>query len=226
MSNRYFTVTNVIGQTTKPIEFATNHNIAQLYCNGIYLHEVFPLDEILTTEKNLFGEIYSILCSEGQIDNFNLGPVHSLFEVETYEKFGLNIVQNNYLMDFASYYNRTDLLEWCANSGMEFKYTCDAIDWASANGHTETLNWWFNSGLNLIYSNYAMDMASKHGHVKILKCWINSGFELKYTRLAIYNAFFNNKFESLIWWTKSGLKIPYCNEEIAEYIRKNCIRCH
>ena len=41
----------------------------------------------------------------------------------------------------ASENGNMDILGWYKNSGLEFKYTADAIDWASQNGHVNILNW-------------------------------------------------------------------------------------
>ncbi len=43
-------------------------------------------------------------------------------------------------MNYASGFGHVNILDWWKNSGLELKYTCDAIDNASANGHTNVLD--------------------------------------------------------------------------------------
>jgi hypothetical protein len=55
-------------------------------------------------------------------------------------------------MDWASQYGHVAVLEWWKNSGLECKWSKDAMDWASCCGHVAVLEWWKNSGLECKWS--------------------------------------------------------------------------
>jgi hypothetical protein len=68
-------------------------------------------------------------------------------------------------MDHVSQAGHGTLLDWWKHSGLECRYTDNAMDWASQNGHVVVLDWWKHSGLECRYTEYAMDWASDNGHV-------------------------------------------------------------
>ncbi|KAI9217509.1 hypothetical protein BC828DRAFT_418058 [Blastocladiella britannica] len=78
-------------------------------------------------------------------------------------------------MDDASRNGHVDVLEWWRNSGLELKYTRQAMDDASCNGHVDVLEWWRHSGLELKYTHQAMDQASNKGHINVLSWWQQGG---------------------------------------------------
>ena len=100
-----------------------------------------------------------------------LGPVHSLFDPDTYTKFGLKIEDNEYIVDFASRANNIQFLDLWKKSGWKLSYTSDSLDYASARGHIDVLNWWINSGFELLYTSNAIDLAFESGHIDILDLW-------------------------------------------------------
>ena len=67
--------------------------------------------------------------------------IYSLYDLETYKKFELDIIKNYYIVDFASRYNNLSFLEWFKNSKLELNYGYDGIDTASWNGHVDVLEW-------------------------------------------------------------------------------------
>ncbi|BCS82736.1 putative ankyrin repeat protein [Cotonvirus japonicus] len=139
---------------------------------------------------------------------------YSLFDVKTYNKFGLNISDNKYLANYASKHCRIDVLEI-----LKFVHTiipCDfnSMDWASEHGHTSVLNWWlnyfknhkYNNTLDIkkIYSYESLDLASKNNHIEVLDWWLNSKLVCKYDK-ALQYASKNKNLLVLDWWKNSGL---------------------
>jgi hypothetical protein len=66
------------------------------------------------------------------------------------------------------------------------------MDWASRYGHITVLDWWKSSGLECKWSENAMDGASSEGHVAVLDWWFNSGLELKFSHLSLRHASVRN----------------------------------
>jgi hypothetical protein len=79
---------------------------------------------------------------------------------------------------------------------------------SSSRGHVEVLDWW--SGLELKYTDEAMDWASRYRHLEVLQWWKRCGLELKYTDEAMVGASIYGRVEVLQWWKESGieLKLP------------------
>ncbi len=70
------------------------------------------------------------------------------------------------------------MLDWWLSSGLELRYTEDAMDSASENEYIQVLNWWLTSGIpDLKYrpeliKNYSQD---------VQKWWHTSGLPLRRT---------------------------------------------
>ncbi|ORZ36340.1 hypothetical protein BCR44DRAFT_73414 [Catenaria anguillulae PL171] len=99
------------------------------------------------------------------------------------------------------------ILDWLCASGLDVKYSQDAMDFASQHGNLEVLNWWRTSGLELKYTEAAMDLAPDH---KVLDWWLNSGLELKYSTKAMD---FQQDRKMMDWWRNQhferGLQLKY-----------------
>ena len=50
-----------------------------------------------------------------------------------------------------------DALDWWKQSGLECKYSTEAMDIASSRGHIDDLDWWKQSALECKFSEWAMD---------------------------------------------------------------------
>lgn len=114
------------------------------------------------------------------------------------------------VIDKSSEYGAIASLEWWKNSGLELRYTENAMMNADCFGkeeeQIETLNWWRNSGLFLKYNERCIWYASRDGDVKILQWWQSSGLLIKYDARAMDDA---NNCEVLEWWVHSGLELRY-----------------
>ncbi|KAI9345520.1 hypothetical protein DFJ73DRAFT_490080 [Zopfochytrium polystomum] len=105
-----------------------------------------------------------------------------------------------------------EILQWWRDSGLETRYTEDAMILASGNGQIWNLQWWKDCGLPLKYSARAMSEASKMGWTHVLQWWKDSGLELKYDEAAITFASENGNVRVLQWWKDSGLPLEYDTE--------------
>ena len=165
-----------------------------------------------------------------------LGEKYSLYDPKTYEKFKLNILDNDYLLDNASSEGRIDVLNWWINSGLNLFYSFRGFDTAAKNGHVDVLDWWdkhitinyftyvmdiasengcvnvlewCKNSMTQIYTIDAIDKASANGHIDVLDWWKNSGLGLKYTPYAIDVASANGHIDVLDWWKNSKLELKY-----------------
>lgn len=181
--------------------FTTINNITEFYGYGIYLYEVF-----LPTSDPDFKMVVDPAGNKYRANKIILGKKYSLFDVETYKKFNLNIMDNLELINFASANGLVYILEWWKASGLKLYYNENAINFASRNGHVNVLEWWKTSGFRLYYNKYAMDWASLTGHVDVLEWWKNSRLKLQYTGYAIIWASRYDCTAVLEWWRTSGLE--------------------
>ena len=125
--------------------------------------------------------------------------VYSLYDIKTYQKFGLNILENAYIVMHACQNANLEFLDCFLGSGLELKYNEWAITRACKNGHLGVLNWFLDSGLKLKYNEGAITGASKYGHLDVLDWFLDSGLELKYDEGAI-NAASKNGHENVLNW--------------------------
>lgn len=123
-------------------------------------------------------------------------------------------IYSDVVIDTASEYGSVAALEWWKNSGLELRYTEDAMIRADHFGDEEeqiiTLNWWKNSGLPLQYDETCILLASYYGYVKILQWWLDSGLSLRYDTKAMDDA---RDREVLDWWLQSGLELKYTRND-------------
>ncbi|YP_004894132.1 hypothetical protein MegaChil _gp0081 [Megavirus chiliensis] len=192
------------------VEIPKNHPEIKFYnaneYNNKYLKNgpIMPESDILLDEGNNSGEYYSNV--------FKILETHSLFDIDTYLKYDLNIEDNDHIIDFASGYGNIKFLEWYLSSGYTLKYSELALFPNSDN--MEISNWWLNSGLELKYNHRAIDNLSSAGDINVLNWWLNSGLELKYTEHSLtcyYNKDEDKNIQLLNWWINSGLEIKYDN---------------
>ena len=145
------------------------------------------------------------------ISNFILdaSTKDNIDELNWWKDSGLELKYSKNAIHYASANGNFDVLNWWKDSGLELKYSENAIHYASKNGRIDVLNWWKDSGLELKYSKNAMDYASRDGHIDILKWWKDSGLELEYSEEAMDYASTDGHIDILNWWKDSGLELKY-----------------
>ncbi|BCS83282.1 putative ankyrin repeat protein [Cotonvirus japonicus] len=156
-----------------------------------------------------------------------LGEKYSLFDISTYERFGLNIDDNRFILKFAIELKNMQFIEWWYKNGRTFESdSCYIMDLLSENSMIEVLNWCLNSHLennkDLDYSEKAVDLASKNINIDVLDWWLNAhlkdGIKLRYSDDAIDLAYENTSINVLDWWLnahlKYGIKLKYSENAI------------
>jgi len=181
--------------------FTDLENLHKFYGYGVWLRVVIIPGNAVMVEDPSGGK--------WRADKIILGHKHALFDVETIKKFNLEV--NEHFIACASGGGHVDALEWWKSSGLELKYSSDAMYWASENGHVDVLEWWKSSGLPLKYTMCAINHASRCGHVDVLEWWKNSGLDLKYDERSMDYASRNGHVSVLEWWLRvhksSGLPL-------------------
>jgi len=193
--------------------FTDLENLDKFYFYGVWLRVVsVPEDGIMVKDPS---------GGKWRADRIILGDKYALYDVDTIEKFDLSVDEN--FIKHASMNGCVNFLEWWRSSGLELKYTVDAIDYASQNGHVNVLDWWLKAhnefGLELKYTD-AIDWASSKGHVDVLEWWLKvyneSGLELKYSCSCMDFASKNGHVDVLEWWLKVhksyGLELKYTDD--------------
>ncbi|AZL89856.1 ankyrin repeat protein [Megavirus baoshan] len=182
------------------VYFFNLSNIKNHYQNGIFLH-------VVETPKKCYKfNNRSVYHS----NKFRILETHSLFDINTYLKYDLNIEDNEHIIYFASFYKNIDFLEWYISSGYKLKYGKNIF--FPRNDNLDVSNWWLNSGLELKYDHIPLDYSSKYRYFKVLDWWLSSGLELKYTEESLSFDIIkdeNKYIELLNWWINSGLKLKY-----------------
>ncbi|AGF85765.1 repeat protein [Moumouvirus goulette] len=185
-------------------------NIKHHYKDGTLLHFV----EI--------PDINFLDCDKYHSNIFKIIETHSLFDIDTYLKYDLNIEDNDYIIDFASDNRNIKFLDWYVSSGYKLKYSENAF--FPTRDNLDVSNWWLNSSLKLIYDHRSFDFASQHGYIQVLDWWINSGLELKYTKNSLSYFYYLEDEDECIkildWWINFGLEIKYDEYQI-EYAMMN-----
>lgn len=126
--------------------------------------------------------------------------IYSLFDDQTYQKLGLNMEYNIFLVNNASAHGNLNFLNKWEKSRWKLKYSTDTMDLASQNGHLNILKWWKQSGYKLKYTSYAIDWACEYGQLDVLVWWFQSGLEIRCTQNAIKLAFLNRHHHIISWW--------------------------
>lgn len=141
-----------------------------------------------------------------------VGNAYSLFDPDTYSKFGLDIKENEFIVshairqgDFGTLGKLKELGFMTESSNLELVvgYPKLLIDKASNDGNVKMLDSWIKSGIKLEYSHKSMDGASAKNSVKMLNWWKNSGLVMKYSTDSLYFASAQVYVDVLCWWANS-----------------------
>lgn len=186
--------------------FTTAEYINNYYAYGCNLRQVIlPQDDI----NFRIVRVGNSFCANRII----LGEKYSLYDPDTYERFGLHIEDNNQITKLASAEGNLEFLCKWKKLGITGHRSAARVDLASENGHVAILDFWFKTG-KMFYSTKAIDAASRNGHVDVLAWWLKSGLKLKYTNLAVDWACAFGRTDILEWWKNSGLEIKYSDNAI------------
>ncbi|AFX92140.1 putative ankyrin repeat protein [Megavirus courdo11] len=211
MNNIFVTVRDSLVKERKPLNlhFTRLQNVVDQYPSGSVLrivsipYEELPKITIGMSQRIIFRKNPKILSSNKYI----IGESYSLYDITTYQKFGLNIADNKFIVDLACKEGNIDFLKWWILSDIPLYYSENAIKYACQNANIDILNWWLESNLPIKYSYTALDCY--HTDVNVLNWWINSGLELKYTEKTMDII----KFPKILdWWINSGLELKYSSE--------------
>lgn len=198
--------------TSKSLKGDSFVSTGQLITTLEYIPKFFfigvDMYEIKLPSKNLLIERDPDVCG-WRTNKIILGKKYSLFDPETYKKFGWKMEDNHHLVDNASATGNIDFLNYWIKTGLNLKYSVEALVRASENGHVNVLNWWLASKLEMRYTENAMDWASMNGHIDVLIWWLKSGLPLKYSECSMDWASERGNTEVLIWWKNSGLTLKY-----------------
>lgn len=182
-------------------------------------YDLHNIDDISYIFKNINSNIRYFVTRAAMAGNL---------EILKFVKNTMTDFENfiNFIVDFACYNGRANVLEWLQNSKIDFKYNESSIMFASRGGHVNVLEWFKNSGLEFKHDHSAVEGASLCGHTNVLEWFKNSGFKFKYSPVAIVRASGGGHVNVLEWFknsgsdwfknSKSALKqIRFCAEEIA-----------
>ena len=215
------------------ISYTTLENLHLLYNYGstlgnynAFIKAVKVPDDALVIENDLFNNNIK------RSDKLILRYEYPLYDMKTLKHFNIKITKDyinvvcilnkvdilkslkkcnkefeydHWAMDYASYYDSIEVLEWWKHSELPLKYSKNALEFASAMGYIRVLDWWRKSGLTMIYDNTAVDHAVLNGKIEVLKWWVDSGLPLKYSE-DVHNTLVRN-YEVIKWWKYSGLSL-------------------
>ena len=104
----------------------SKYDIVKYYCNGPFL-----------VRKKISADYAD---PNVRFSNHATLEFYSLYDIKTYQKFGLNILENEYIVNHACENGNLEFLDWWLGSGLELKYNSWAILLASVNGHCRVLD--------------------------------------------------------------------------------------
>ncbi|AZL89260.1 ankyrin repeat protein [Megavirus baoshan] len=122
---------------------------------------------------------FIFLGKKFRANKINIDKVFSLFDINTYKKFNLNISDNEYIVYFAVKYKNFDFLNWWLESNIYLYYNHDIYKPICENNYLDILQWWIKSGKKLPKISNEFVVASSNGYVKILKCCIKNNLLTK-----------------------------------------------
>ncbi|AGC02264.1 hypothetical protein H012_gp187 [Acanthamoeba polyphaga moumouvirus] len=147
--------------------FITNGKHSSIDFSGIYQDSlpltIFSLDQI----KKYYYKGHKLHVID-KSDNssgtrfyyqFKVIESYSLFDINTYIKLGIDITENEHIVDIASEESNIDFLNWWIESNIDLKYSEKSLDYPSNYGKINVLNWWLNSNLPLKYSEKSINFA-------------------------------------------------------------------
>nr|AEX62656.1 putative ankyrin repeat protein [Moumouvirus Monve] len=112
-------------------------------------------------------------------NKINIDQVFSLFDINTYLKFGLNIRHNKYIIYFAVKYKNYNFLNWWLNSGITLYYDKNICELIFENNYLDILQWWIKSNKKLPKITDEFYTASLLGHIDVLKCCVENNLLTK-----------------------------------------------
>lgn len=159
-----------------------------------------------------------------RVNKLILKEKFSLFEPETYQKFNLDPSENRFLLRFAIFNDRLDVLDWWYKSNFEINYDDLALSICCYNNNVNFFNWCLTKpDHKLTFKEYYLYCASKYGHVDLLQWWLDfclksmSNEELIKTfhhPRTIDNDSAFNDVNVLQWWSDAKLKYGICGQNL------------
>lgn len=154
---------------------------------------------------------YCLTCHKDKSDSEC--SEYDLLDPHTYEKLGLDIKDNHYILDYGSKFGKLDVMqvyiEECEEFGIRPAYTSAALADALINKHFDVANWWVKSHLRLLLPKNFMDECSANNRIDILDWILNNIRHPEYTSASLDGASANGHIEVLNWWLKSKLPLVY-----------------
>lgn len=164
------------------------------------------------------------------IDKFRANMIilserYSLFDIETYKKFGLAIPNEIDMVMMASNYGEREILEKIITDKNKSSYESISMNAAAINGHIQILNFWFNlNGIDQIGFCNCVKFASMNGQIEVLKWCLRRGFCFRSFSEAITFTAKWDQINTLNWLLECVYMKQYLNSGSIQYNVKDCFK--
>ena len=149
---------------------------------------------------------YCLTCHKKKSDS--KCEEYNLLDPSTYEKLGLDITSNPYILDYGSRFGKIDVMKAyvkeCEDRGIRPEYTTTALTDALLNKHFDVADWaianWADfSHIELILPKNFMDECSAANRIDILDWILKNIRHPKYTSASLDDASTNGHIDVLNW---------------------------